>query len=369
MSPPRRPGGPGRAALAAALAATLLAACGSSSSPPQADPATVVPAGAPLYIGATVRPGGQLGAQSLAVARVFTRHQQPFAGVEATIDALAGPGQLHARHPAVAGTARRGVLHLPGRRAVAERRLAQCGRRDRRHVRPRSRGGVPAAPDDRHRRAPVQLPRGVLRARPVWDRVRFVGPFVVIGVQAAVNAVIDTHAGAPALSASATFAAARRAAPPDTVAELHVGSRALVAALPAGAATSSLLAVARAVVASSSIAAIDATLQVPAANSLVLTTALTGGGAGPSSARSAAEVFAGLPGDSCSHSAPAPSDRRCSGCSRPSRTTRGSGPRRSGACSTSCARSTAGRSTCSAGPGPPGCSPPGPDCSTSPPPS
>ena len=258
-----------------------------------------MPAGAPLYIGATVRPGGQLGAQSLAVARRLTGHQQPFAGVEAMIDALAGPSVRYMRdvapwlgqHAGAFFTSLAGGLALNGAPRSAGAAIVDTSDHGAAQAFLQRLATATAAHPTSYRGVSYEVdPQGIAFG--------FVGPFVVIGVPAAVNAVIDTHAGAPALSASATFAAVRRGAPADTVAELHVGARALVAALPAGSGSSSLLAVARAVVASSSIAAVDATLQVPAANSLVLTTALTGGGAGPSSAPSAAQVFDGLPGDS-----------------------------------------------------------------------
>ncbi len=298
MSPRRRPGRHGRAAIAAALAATLLAACGSSS-PPPADPAAVVPASAPLYVGATVHPGGQLGAQTLAIARRLTGHQQPFASIEATIDSLAGPGVDFTRDVepwlgARAGaffTSLAGGLSLNGASRSAGAAVIDVSDHGSAQSFLQHLATATGAHPSGYRGVSYELtPRGIAFG--------FVGPFVVIGVQPAVNAVIDTHAGAPALSTSATFAHAVAGAPADTVAVIHIGSRALVAALPAGAASSSLLAVTRAIVASSSIEAIDATLQVPAADSLVVTAALTGGGAGPSSGPSAAQVFNGLPGDS-----------------------------------------------------------------------
>ncbi len=296
MSPRRRPRA--RAPLLGALAATVLAACGSSS-PPQTDPATVVPAGVPLYVGVVVHPGGSLGTHALAAARTVTGQAQPFAGVEATIDTLAGPSVSFTRdiEPWLgrsAGaffTSLAGGLSLQAASAsagaavidVADHGSAQSFLE---HL--TSTSGAHAAS---YRGVAYDLnPQGIAYG--------FVGPFVVIGVRSAFEAVVDTRDGAPALSSSATFAPVRSTAPADTVGELHVGSRALVAALPAGASATSLLGLARAVVASSSIAALDASLQVPAANSLVASVALTGGGASPSAGPTAAQVFAGLPGDS-----------------------------------------------------------------------
>jgi hypothetical protein len=65
-------------ALATALAAAL-AGCGSSSSPgTSADPATVVPASAVLYAGATVRPTGALKTGALAAGRALTHQANPY---------------------------------------------------------------------------------------------------------------------------------------------------------------------------------------------------------------------------------------------------------------------------------------------------
>lgn len=62
-----------------ALAAAL-AGCGSSSSPPL-DPATVVPASAPLYIGALVQPSGSLKTNTTATARKLTHSEAPFSSL------------------------------------------------------------------------------------------------------------------------------------------------------------------------------------------------------------------------------------------------------------------------------------------------
>jgi hypothetical protein len=67
-------------AFALALLLALLAGCGSSSSPPL-DPATVVPASAPLYVGAIVQPGGSLESNTVTSARKLTGSGEPFSGL------------------------------------------------------------------------------------------------------------------------------------------------------------------------------------------------------------------------------------------------------------------------------------------------
>ena len=68
----------GLAALPVALAG-LLAGCGSShSSGTAADPATAIPASAPLYAGADVRPGGAEKTAALAAGRALTHQADPY---------------------------------------------------------------------------------------------------------------------------------------------------------------------------------------------------------------------------------------------------------------------------------------------------
>jgi Protein of unknown function (DUF3352) len=67
------------APVASALALAALAGCGSSSTPgTSADPAAVVPASAPLYVGATVRPTGALQTAALAGGRALTHQADPY---------------------------------------------------------------------------------------------------------------------------------------------------------------------------------------------------------------------------------------------------------------------------------------------------
>jgi len=68
------------AAVAAVALALLLPGCGSSSRPPL-DPATVVPASAPLYVGAIVRPSGSLKSDTVASAKKITGSSEPFSGL------------------------------------------------------------------------------------------------------------------------------------------------------------------------------------------------------------------------------------------------------------------------------------------------
>ncbi len=79
------------AAIAALSAiAALLAGCGSSqSSGTDADPASVVPASAPLFAGATVRPSGSAKTAALAAGQALSSHSDPYLRL---LQALQTPG-------------------------------------------------------------------------------------------------------------------------------------------------------------------------------------------------------------------------------------------------------------------------------------
>ncbi len=72
------------------LAAAALAGCGSThTSGTSADPASLVPASAPLYLGATVRPDGKLQTDALATAATLTHQTDPYLRL---LSALQTPG-------------------------------------------------------------------------------------------------------------------------------------------------------------------------------------------------------------------------------------------------------------------------------------
>ncbi|HEX4436724.1 MAG TPA: DUF3352 domain-containing protein [Solirubrobacteraceae bacterium] len=77
---PSRPGRPYLSALALLLALLALAGCGSSSHADgtEADPATAVPAAAPLYLGVTVRPSGSERSGALAAGLDLTGTANPY---------------------------------------------------------------------------------------------------------------------------------------------------------------------------------------------------------------------------------------------------------------------------------------------------
>ncbi len=89
------PGGIGRRGAVPVLAlvsAVAISACGSSQSTgTAADPATAVPASAPLYVGALVTPEGSLKQNTVADAKALTHMKDPFG---ALVKALEGDGRF-----------------------------------------------------------------------------------------------------------------------------------------------------------------------------------------------------------------------------------------------------------------------------------
>jgi Protein of unknown function (DUF3352) len=88
--PRRRAAAPALLVFAAAVLA--LAGCGSSSSPgSSADPASVVPASAPLYLGAVVQPGGSLKSGATAAATTLTHQPDSYARLAAVLQTPGSP--------------------------------------------------------------------------------------------------------------------------------------------------------------------------------------------------------------------------------------------------------------------------------------
>ncbi|HSZ70805.1 MAG TPA: DUF3352 domain-containing protein [Solirubrobacteraceae bacterium] len=79
------------AAAAAALTLAAVSGCGSSSpGGTSASPASVVPASAPLYVDAVLRPSGALKSDALGVGRRLTGRTNPFAGLLALLQGPTG---------------------------------------------------------------------------------------------------------------------------------------------------------------------------------------------------------------------------------------------------------------------------------------
>ena len=78
--------------LVLAAAVLALAGCGSSSTPgSSADPASVAPASAPLYVGAVVRPSGSLKSSATAAATTLTHQADSYARLASVLQAPGAP--------------------------------------------------------------------------------------------------------------------------------------------------------------------------------------------------------------------------------------------------------------------------------------
>jgi hypothetical protein len=82
--------------LVLAAAVLALAGCGSSSSPgSSADPASVVPASAPLYVSAVVRPSGSLKSSATAAATTLTHQADSYARLASVLQAPGTPTLIY----------------------------------------------------------------------------------------------------------------------------------------------------------------------------------------------------------------------------------------------------------------------------------
>jgi hypothetical protein len=89
---PRRPVAALTPLFALAAAVLALAGCGSSSSPgSSADPASVIPASAPLYAGAVVRPSGALKTGATAAATTLTHQPDSYTRLAGVLQAPGSP--------------------------------------------------------------------------------------------------------------------------------------------------------------------------------------------------------------------------------------------------------------------------------------
>jgi hypothetical protein len=232
----------GFAALATLLALIALAGCGSSSHADgtEADPATAVPATAPLYLGVTVRPSGSERSGALAAgldltgtanpykrllgllrttgspALSFDRDVAPWLGPHAGLylssldsaEALLGPLQKALGGGGLEGlsfssTGLDGALVMDTRDATAARAFLATQAK-RAHAHPTSYRGVS-----------YEVASGGLS-------FGLVGRLAVIGSEAGLRGVIGTTQGEAALSAAGGYGKLTAAAPGEAIGHLYV---------------------------------------------------------------------------------------------------------------------------------------------------
>jgi hypothetical protein len=301
-----------RGALLAGIAATLaLAGCGSSSHPgTSSDPATVVPASTPVYVGAEVRPQGSEQASALAVGRALTRQQNPYVRL---LGALQTPGSMQLRYEQdiapwlgphggafVSSYAQLGAL-LPlvqsvllgtgtvtfpfGARAAEGAIVLDTSDAEKARSFLNSQAQRASAHSASYRGVSYEVTSGGI-AFAVVDR------FAVIGSEAALHTVIETAQGAPSLAHSGTYEQLTGAAPGGVLAHVYA-SHSGTAAPPHGGGEAGLVQL----LAGSRSVNISA---VPSSSSLAIYADATGTGSGGllGSVAEGAHAMSQLPGDS-----------------------------------------------------------------------
>ncbi len=260
---PRRPhaGAVLACALALALALATLAGCGGSSSPgTSADPAGVVPAGAPMYIGAIVRPSGSLETETLAAGHALTGRSDPFGRLVSVLQTPGSPALSYDRDvaPWLGPNAGMFVTAL-GSSSSIESLLGQGLGAGGTGASGATTGAWPFGPggakgaivldtsnlksaesfvaqEAAHVNAHPTSYRGVsYKASSDGDAFAVVKRFVVLGSEAAVQAVIDTAQGGAPLSSNATYSRLLAVAPSDALGHVYASSAATLAGAAANA--------------------------------------------------------------------------------------------------------------------------------------
>ncbi|HTY95697.1 MAG TPA: DUF3352 domain-containing protein [Solirubrobacteraceae bacterium] len=229
---------PAAGALLLVVLALALAACGSSShGGTSADPATLIPASAPVYLGAEVRPNERLEDAALSDGRTLTGHDEPFAGLVGVLQTPGSPPLDYGRdvEPWLGRHAAIFLTSLHGTGAIAQVLLAGG-----QHLSfPFAPGGAQGAmiidtSDASAARsfvtkaagragATASSYRGVtVLATSGGDAFAIVKGFVVLGTRSAVQSVIDTSLGGPSLSSSSTYKTLERTAPSEALAHLYL---------------------------------------------------------------------------------------------------------------------------------------------------
>jgi hypothetical protein len=222
----------------AALTIGLAACGGSHGSGTSADPATVTPAAAPVFLGAEVRPGGHLKEAALSAGQRLTRRNNPYAGL---VGALRTPGSpplsySHDVAPWLGPKAGAFVSSAAGAEALAQLLISGAGQISSFPFSATgTRGAIvmdtsdPSAAQSFLNARAAAAGAHATSYRGVSYRVTasglafaLVGRFAVIGSDGAVRAVIDTSAGGPSLAQSPNYSKLLAGAPGESLAHLYV---------------------------------------------------------------------------------------------------------------------------------------------------
>jgi hypothetical protein len=244
------------AALMPAVIASLLAGCGSShTSGTVADPASAVPAAAPLYAGAIVRPGEPLKGAARSAGSALTHQADPYLKLLGALQ-TPGSGKLDYKTEVAPWLGEQAGIFLAAVDASAEARLGQLlsllaqgqsGGSTGSSAFPFAAGGAQGAIvldtsdvakarsflDEQAKRAGAHAAsyRGVSYLL-TTDGTAFgiVDRFAVIGSESGLRSVVDTTLGAPSLQRSAAYAKLLGSAPSGVLAHLYANSGSLLSA-------------------------------------------------------------------------------------------------------------------------------------------
>ncbi len=233
------------AAAPAAVAALALAlcGCGSSSHPSgtEADPATAVPAAAPAYVGATVRPSGSQQSAAEAAGKALTGTPDPYARLLGLLRTPGSPALDYKRDVAPWLGPHAGLFaaslssaetligplasSLTGSGAIAALRFSSGGL-DGALVMDTSDAGAARsflATQAKRAGAHASSYRGVsYEVSPGGVAFGLVGRFAVIGSEAGLRGVIGATQGEAALSSAPGYAKLSASAPSEAIAHLYV---------------------------------------------------------------------------------------------------------------------------------------------------
>jgi hypothetical protein len=243
------------AALMPAVIASLLAGCGSShSSGTVADPASAVPAAAPLYAGAIVRPGEPLKGAARSAGSALTHQADPYLNLLGALQ-TPGSGKLDYKTEVAPWLGEQAGIFLAAVDASAEARLGQLlsllvrgqSGASGSSAFPFAAGGAQGAivlDTSDVARARSFLEAQAKRAGAHAASYRgvsylltaggtafgIVDRFAVIGSESGLRSVVDTTLGAPSLERSAAYARLLGSAPHGVLAHLYANSGSLLSA-------------------------------------------------------------------------------------------------------------------------------------------
>ncbi len=328
-----------RIALPTAVLAVLIATatgCGSSSSTgTSADPASVVPASAPIYAGAVVKPQGTLQTEAQAAGERLTKQKAPYQRLVSILQTPGSPALDYNREvkPWLGPNAGLFVTSLGSSSAITNL-LTQA-----------LTGGAsgPTWPFGSNATGPKAAIQGAIvldtsdlsaakkfvseaaarahahgaafkgvpyQATLGGEAFAIVGRFVVLGTEPALHAVIETEQGGPSLKADQTYAHLQSLAPSMVLAHAYENPSSPGARATAAASSSQLPALLQtlggnrpvnvSVVPSASSLALDADAAPPATSTATGATGAKGAGGGGliEAAATGSHAFGELPGES-----------------------------------------------------------------------